>query len=1088
LLEPLLTPYLRLQVLNALMQIPSSLAKEGLFTLLAQFNTKYRQGMSRQELSTPQRSKRPRRETQPSGSQNSPPPCVASAAEKASKTLTSLFASSDDDEVRLACNFAVLFMQPPYQSNVLNFLGEGEEGKVKSILALQHILKFDKVKELCALSRTENCVLDEGSLVLKQTVQEVIATLNIWCTNNDAAKAACSLNENFESVETLLTIFCGPPWPEIEVAEPVITAVMRNGSKETREQLCALLQEGSCKKMAEWVVGEIPQLAKKDSDDNEAGTHIAELLLSFMQLGVKLEKLMGWSEDSKLLEESDVDLVRNLLERLSEQLRAPDSSGDLTRNYLRLFSTLVLRSQLTIHHSLSENMCVPNKNGTLAGECIKVIKGYAWLHHCPDFEDLFRACEKLASESHKWTQKPGIPAPTLVVEESVSFNCLTVARDVLLQRHTIPKWNSSLDMLALSRMMLTESNKWPRRAIQAQTMQHSVATLCTLHAGANRYVAQKQVLNVKQITDDKDQQLELLQGALELSEMQFSLLDTKSCRCAEDDMDVDEEERAKPLQILETLLESGIRSPLSESLLSFLSNEEVIKDLEEDLKADHPDSLQPSSQSPAQGSIYTKPGTEGNCLLARITKRVRTSVTAEGAAATMLLLEHFAKSQTLRPFFGYNPQALQLVNAALGSQDREVQLMAMSVYHGLLTDKTDPRCNSLPSKVNRTGAIKVMFSLMAKSPEDKRLHELGLQVAYKLTSKCKDVEYTADEMEIFLRSATKWKEVSIHAPVFGIAMYLSTRPGYKQRLCQLDCVRLVLDAMAEPNQVLVVLQRGQGALRNAARNVMEAGCDPSGFPWQEMARVTTRLMGKYPDDRDFQYRGCGVLVNIASSPPGMAEARNDLDVTIVLKAASRHRKDSELQLWALHFYIQYADREMPANMTGKKGALPVQVGQELVDIMTEHAANDELKVLCITVLEKLLSQYQANAAARQLSDQTWPESLFWKAWHSLNTEMAKEEARQEGQAIPESLVVDMVRVLKTFMQMPFISYSKEWLKDSPEDFTLSTLLEQTAAYVEKHLPQANWNHRDAHSDVRQLTSMVNRVTVKAKSRAPAAGK
>lgn len=1056
------------------MQIPSSLAKEGLFTLLAQFNTKYRLE-ARQEHSTPQRSKRPRRETAASSSQSSPPPCVASAAEKASKTLASLFSSSDDEEVRLACNFAVLFMQPPYQSNVLNFLGEGDDGKTKSISALQHMLKFDKVKALCALSSRENCVLDEDSLVLKQTVQEIISTLNVWCSNNDAAQAANTLHESHESVETLLTVFCGPPWPEIEIAEPVITAVLRHGNKEVRDQLHILLQEGPCKRMTEWVVGEIPQLFERAADDNDACEHIAELLLSFMQLGVKLEKLMGWTEDTSILAESDVALVRHLLERLAGQLRMDDIYGDLTHNYLRLFCTLVLRSQLSI--DMGGSCEEPTTNGSLAVECIQVIRKFAWLHHCPDVKELFESCMKLTVACQSWADPP-----TVRCERSLS--CLTVARDVLLWRRSNEKqndpWITPGHIMELCSLMMGEKEIQRERGnrLDEQTMEHSIAAFCTLH-GRDSHSASKNVVDVKHITDDKDEQLELVQRALELSEMHQSMQDMvdmgdriEGWQWEDDEPSLHKRGREQQvLQRVEALLESGLRGPLFDSLLPLLRNEAVLKRLEEKFMEENSDAaLGLTSCSQPTSPVckhYTNMKSEGAILLSRILTRVRACFDLKGVASTMLLLESFAASHTLRPFLAHSQPALRMVHVALCSQERDVQLMAMRIYRGLLTDKADPRCPPLPARVNRTNAIKIMFRLMAASPEDKELHECAFAVAYKLTSKCKDVEYTEDEIELLLDSAHKWKEVSIHAPVFGIAMYLSTRPGYKQRLCRLDCVNLVLEAMAEPNQVLVVLQRGHGALRNAARNVMEAGSDPTDFPWQRMAQVTTGLMSKFPEDRELQYRGCGVLVNIASSLPGMIEARDDLDISIVLNAAKRHRMDSELQLWALHFYIQYPDRDMPL-------PLPEPVGQELVDIMTTHSANDELKTLCMTVLEKLLEQHKT--ALDGLSDQMWHKKLFWKAWDILNTELVNEKSRGD-QGIPDGLVADTLKVLRMFMTKPYLSLAKEWLKDSPEDFTPTALLQQTLVYVEKHHPSTQvWGRdRDAHQDLGQVQKALSKL-------------
>lgn len=969
------------KVLSALMQVPSSLAKEGLYALLVQFNSR---------PCTSQRSKRPRRPIPSRRGQSPPSFVVNSAIEAAEKIgLNGLFASHDKSELQLACDFAVLFIQQPFQCNVLNYLEDGDGGEQRAVMALKRILKSEKVGRLCLAKN-----LDEESLVLKHALQEMVTTLSVWCANSTAEKAARSLHESFENVETLMHLLCGPPWPEMEIAEPVFTAISRHGDGDSKGKLCQLLQ-GPCKTVVEWIIEEIP---KQDSGSR----HVVDLIVSLSHVGIRLQEL--WSEDSALISDSKLDekkitLVRDLLTELTKDLRVSDNKvSDLTQVYLRLFVVLVESSEL---RSLTGT---PSSNGVLAAECVHTINSRLHLRFCENTCELYAACMQLAREAKDWgTSKCPMPAASPNVCSCVRQS-LALARDIALQNGE--SHASDEEVLELVQELLKQS---PGKE------DNSVAALCIVRS-----------IPWEKITSDTEQQLALQRNVLELAQIELSLQPPYQGGLRLPDSSTTGSARqpqisSEHLQMLNSLLVCGMQQPILNVLQHLFESETEASKL----------------LSPLRNSTATSAAA---AFVDQIMTWVRNSTSSDYVARALLLLQQFAENHTLRPILASHSNVIPVLFVALCSDpatDTSAVLMVMRVYNSLLGEKTDTRSSTLPSKIYRSGVIKLLFQAMATVPESLPLHENGINVAFKLTSRCKDVEYSPSQIEMLLNAAAKWKDVSqVLAHVFGILMYLSTRKLYKQRLCKLDCVNLVLAAISQPKVDMKVLRSGCGVLRNAARNIMERESGVGGFPWNQMAQVTVGLMHKYSDDAEIQYRGCGVLVNIASSQHGMEAAKEVLNCAIIVKASRTHRTHSELQLWALHFYIQYEQESH--SQYGKNGVLSSDVGGEVASIMTDYSGNVELQLLGLNVASKILGQYtqlSPSQSERELGEQAWPKSVFLATFKCLSEHMTEDD-----------ICVNSLKVMKDYTSC-CPSLVKQWMR--PQENVLP-VFERAKAYVNSH--------------------------------------
>jgi len=408
---------------------------------------------------------------------------------------------------------------------------------------------------------------------------------------------------------------------------------------------------------------------------------------------------------------------------------------------------------------------------------------------------------------------------------------------------------------------------------------------------------------------------------------------------------------------LTQLLECGLQSPLTGVLQHFFEN------------------------------VSETPASRLQELLSQLECWARRCTTFEQLLEPLFLLQTFAK-QSLQMRTMLSMQTLDLVHATLNTKVTGESVSAMvaaaEVLNCMLADKGNSDA-TLPAKLYKREVLQTLFRAMTDLPNNQALHEVAIQVAFKLTSRCKDVEYTSAEIDVLLKAMWKWDMISIRCPAFGIQMYLSTRKDYKKRLCQQDCVTTVLDAVEAADADIVVVRHGCGVLRNAARNVMEpeAGASQIGFPWSRMAKVTIRLMQAHPLDQEIQYRGCGVLVNIASAGD---YAREELHCDVVLKAARAHRSHAELQLWALHFYIQFeGNKESPRD----PGPLPARVGEEIATVMREYTSNVELQLLCLTVYGKLIQQYAQSA--KKLRELLWAKEVFFLTCDALREHMKKED-------------------------------------------------------------------------------------------------
>jgi len=989
------------QVLNSLIAIPSSLAKEALFTLLAQFNFKY----SRNADGSPQKAKKSRHNLA-QGSQN-PPECVTSAAQKASGGLISLFESHDPEELHLACNFAVLFMQPPYETNVLNHLCR--EGDDKAISALKTLLCCERIMKSCHQVSSPAQLLSEDDIITKKTVLDIITTLQVWCTNKSASHAAKAITDAGKQ-DSLLRIFCGPPWPDIEVAEPVLTSILRCGSDDVKAQLCGLLQ-GDCKSMVEWVVAS----AACTEGDQNLSPAVADLLLAFMQVGVDLETIMGWKgvDTSSTLLESEIRLVRRLLDSLTKQIQAKERTApfELTHEYLCLFSVLVRRSVLTLvgtprkQPSDGETL---SANGELAMRCVRAIGEHLWLKFCHDPEDLFNVCWSLA------TKKLG----SLNLLGPASKQAFLLARDLALQ---INLDSSSSSITARQELALDAFfSSTPQQAYPLHFQ--GIAAMCLKNQFDLETMAFSDTAFKVRILNES---LSISKSVLALRIVTPDSFQHRSDQGHDDNLNVDD---------LEKLFESGLVEPALDYLQHVLST-----------------SVKCTSNTHVNWPV------DATLILKLLMQTMRRCLKHQNIVKILTIVETSAKfDKVFRHDISRDTSGvLGMVHSALCSKEIPLVKMAMRIYDVLLHDpKLEPEpvvaiSGNFPSKIYRTNAIRIMFKVMTSSPDDENLHELGIRVAYKLTSKSKDVEFSESEIEILIAAAKKWKTVDMQASSFGIQMYLSTRGEYKQRLCQQDCVDEIMAAVKKPDAELIVLQRGQGALRNAARNVMEGDGDYTQFPWREMATTTTMLMRKYKSCREMQYRGCGVLVNISSSQQGMADAAAAIvdSYGVVVQGAKTFRGDAEIQLWALHFYIQFADRASHIDVHGQKGALPVEIGKEIEDILKAHPENIELTMLVLNILDRLLCQYENHGKC--FKGQSWLKPVFFLTWQALKREVSRWEDNMTTSSFkPHPMLVnDLVSNVHKMMVRngPYGVFGKEFIKDIDEPHKL---LVATGSYAD----------------------------------------
>jgi len=700
--------------------------------------------------------------------------------------------------------------------------------------------------------------------------------------------------------------------------------------------------------------------------------------------------------DSKL-DEKKIKLVRDLLTELTKDLRVSNSKvSDLTQVYLRLFVVLVECSELV------DRSGAPSSNGVLAAECVQMINYRFHLRFCENPSELYAACMQLAREAKDWGTST-CPAASPDVCSCVRQS-LDLARDIALQNGGSHASNEQV--LELVQELLKQPGE----------EDNSVAALCLVRS-----------IPCQKVTSDREQQLALQKTVLELGQNALSLQPAYQGGLRLPDSSTtgsagQPQMLSDHLQMLNSLLVCGMQQPISNILQHlFKSETEAMKLL---------DPLGPNSTVPSAAVAFVD----------QIMTWVRTSISSEYVARALLLLEQFAENHTLRPILASHSNVIPALFVVLCSDpitDTSAVLMAMRVYNSLLGEKTDTRSSTLPSKIYRSGVIKALFQAMATVPESLPLHDIGIHVAFKLTSRCKDVEYSPLQIEMLLNAAAKWKDFSqVLAHVFGILMYLSTRKFYKQRLCKLDCVNLVLAAIDNPNVDMKVLRSGCGVLRNAARNIMERESEAGGFPWNKMALVAVGLMQTYPEDAEIQYRGCGVLVNIASSQHGMEAAKEVLNCDIIVKASRTHRTHSELQLWALHFYIQYEQESH--SQYGKNGVLPPDVGAEVASIMHDYSTNVELQLLGLNVASKILGQYTPlppSQSEKELSEQSWSKSMFLSTFKCLSNHMVEDD-----------ICVNSLKVVKDYTSC-CPTRVKEWMLRQEN---VLPVFERAKAFVHSH--------------------------------------
>jgi hypothetical protein len=212
------------------------------------------------------------------------------------------------------------------------------------------------------------------------------------------------------------------------------------------------------------------------------------------------------------------------------------------------------------------------------------------------------------------------------------------------------------------------------------------------------------------------------------------------------------------------------------------------------------------------------------------------------------------------------------------------------------------------------------------------------------------VEFTAEQIEQLSSCLDKFQSsISIHASVFEIQMYLSTRRRYKKQLSKAHHVIRCLKAVeSDQTTALQVIKPACGVLRNAARNITEDAPPAERlhlFPWLPIVNAAVRIMKQHAKDSEVQYRTCGVLVNIATCAYGASVAKSPLETALPLvqKAMRVHPNHAELHMWSLHFFLQY----------NLQSAMPVTVGDDVLKTVERYSDNAELQLLGMSVAHKL---------------------------------------------------------------------------------------------------------------------------------------
>ena len=289
------------------------------------------------------------------------------------------------------------------------------------------------------------------------------------------------------------------------------------------------------------------------------------------------------------------------------------------------------------------------------------------------------------------------------------------------------------------------------------------------------------------------------------------------------------------------------------------------------------------------------------------------------------------------------------VYAQDGANLEEAQLAAVGLLDALLGERTQGCGMTLPPDLVRKRLVQKLTVLMRRSSEKEELCVAACSCLFKVTARCREVEFTTEQIEQLSSCLDQFQgAISIHASVFGIQMYLSTRRRYKKQLSKAHHVQRCLQAVESDDTTLQVIKPACGVLRNAARNITE-DAPPADrlhlFPWLPIVNAAVRIMKQHPRDPEVQYRTCGVLVNIATCAYGASVAKAPLETALPLvqKAMRGHPNHAELHMWSLHFFLQY-------NM---QSAMPVTVGNDVLKTVERYSDNAELQLLGMSVAHKL---------------------------------------------------------------------------------------------------------------------------------------
>eukprot|EP00658_Telonema_sp_P-2_P036586 TRINITY_DN26432_c0_g1_i8.p1 TRINITY_DN26432_c0_g1~~TRINITY_DN26432_c0_g1_i8.p1 ORF type:complete len:1050 (-),score=169.06 TRINITY_DN26432_c0_g1_i8:69-3218(-) len=750
-----------------------------------------------------------------------------------------------------------------------------------------------------------------------EVTKELVLSLGAWSSSNGAVLAAQQFS-TVDKLQQLLNVLFQPECPEGADLERVLSPLLRNTvgwQKEAKLLLCvnsrALLD-----RVAKEILGDSPE------------SEWLDLLVSLMHIGVTIQDVLHTkSKTSGTVSPSSFVLV---IHKLSLSIASGSSVDLLTRQVVGVFAGLC--SCKLSSSFLSSNKMVRCAN-IIKSSTMGSISGAGTA-------DLLNATITLAERCAE------------AKKSDMAWDMLCFAQQVAVNVGSQSGVDNCMHLLEKLAYLWGAYLVEPKFNSDAQRQKDCMTALAVLN---QRHGS----INMESVIGAQDPNLKLAicQAQLKLVQMQLGLqpsasVDARNQTDAHWDV-------AKCIPTVLVLLRAGLY------VECYTPANEIFKQIAE-----------------------AEPG-QVNDVIGYLCTWATTATTWNSISQALRLLQRVAVGQTgneVRQFLIDNTAAVKIIFDVLGSGDcvfsepspdlSYAQLEAVKLLDALLGEKTQACGMTLPPDVVRRQLVQKLTVLMKQSLNDQELHRASCSCLFKVTARCREVEYSADQLELLAASVDRFMDAtSIHADVFGIQMYLSTRRRYKKQLSNLSHVHRCLKAIETEMAPLQIIKPACGVLRNAARNVTEDNPGQEqlqGFPWLRVVNTATRIMKSYPNDSEVQYRSCGILVNVATCTHGASVTKEDLRTALelVLKAMELHPNHSELHMWSLHFFLQYQTNHAPITL----------VGNQVLKTLRFHKGNSELQLLGISVAQKLVMGQQPKS----LNNTQWIDGVLDAIYECLS--------------------------------------------------------------------------------------------------------